>query len=51
MLTIKYHTVFKKDYKRIKKRGDNIGLLETVIGFLAEGKELPDQDDLEKVHR
>ena len=41
MLTIKYQTAFKKDYRRIKKRGYNISLLETVIGLLAEGKELP----------
>lgn len=41
MLTIKYQTAFKKDYKRIKRRGYNTALLETVIGILADGKELP----------
>ena len=38
MLTIKYQTTFKKDYKRIKKRGYDIGLLETVVGILAAGQ-------------
>ena len=41
MLTIKYQTAFKKDYKRIKKRGYDTRLLETVIDILAEGKPLP----------
>lgn len=41
MLTIKYQTAFKKDYKRIKKRGYDTRLLETVIDMLAEGKPLP----------
>lgn len=43
MLTIKYQTIFKKDYKRIKKRGYEIRLLEEVIGILAEGKALPEK--------
>lgn len=41
MLTIKYHTAFKKDYKRLKKRGYDLRKLENVITLLAEGKELP----------
>lgn len=41
MLTIRYQTAFKKDYKRIKKRGYDTRLLEKVIGILAEGKLLP----------
>ena len=40
MLTIKYQSAFKKDYKRIKKRGYDIRLLMKVIGLLAEGREL-----------
>ena len=40
MLTIKYQTSFKKDYKRIKKRGYNICLLEEVIDKLANQEEL-----------
>lgn len=41
MLTIKYQTAFKKDFKRVKKRGYDISLLEAVIGLLTEEKELP----------
>ncbi len=33
MLTIKYEASFRKDFKRIVKRGYNIKLLEDVIGF------------------
>lgn len=40
MLTIKYQTAFKKDYKRIKKRGYNISLLAEVIDKLANQEEL-----------
>lgn len=28
MLKIKYHTSFKKDYKKVVKRGYDIGLME-----------------------
>jgi len=41
MLTIKYQTAFKKDYKRIKKRGYDTRLLEKAIRLLAEGRKLP----------
>lgn len=41
MLTIKYQTAFKRDYKRIKKRGYDVRLLERTIELLAEGKGLP----------
>ena len=41
MLTIKYQTAFKKDYKRIKKRGYDTRLLEKTIKLLAEGQVLP----------
>lgn len=41
MLTIKYHTEFKRDFKRIKKRGYHIRLLEEVIEKLAAGEQLP----------
>ncbi len=43
MLTIKYETSFKKDYKRIIKRGYDPRLLETVITILAEERPLPRQ--------
>ena len=35
MLTIKYHTLFKKDFKRIKKRGYDISRLEKIVELLA----------------
>lgn len=41
MLTIKYETTFRKDFKRIVKRGYNIKLLEEVIEILANGQALP----------
>ena len=41
MLTIKYQSAFKKDYRRIKRRGYDTRLLEKVVGLLAEDKSLP----------
>ena len=43
MLTIRYETTFKKDFKRIVKRGYNIRLLEEVIEILANGQSLPEK--------
>lgn len=43
MLTIKYHTKFKKDLKLAKKRGYDLKLLEKVIRMLADEKTLPDK--------
>ena len=43
MLTIKYGTAFRKDFKRIVKRGYDIRLLEEVIEILAEGNLLPEK--------
>ena len=43
MLTIKYHTMFKKDFKRIKKRGYDISRLEKIVEFLANEVPLPEQ--------
>lgn len=43
MLTIKYQAAFKKDYKRIVRRGYDVRLLEKVIWLLAEQKPLPEQ--------
>ncbi len=42
MLTIRYETSFKKDFKRIVKRGYDIRLLEEVIEILASGNSLPE---------
>ncbi len=44
MLTIKYHSSFKKDYKRVVKRGYNIKLLEAIIMKLANGEVLPEKN-------
>ncbi len=41
MLTIKYQAAFKRDYKRIKRRGYDTRLLEKAIELLAEGRGLP----------
>ena len=40
MLTIRYQTAFKKDYKQIVRRGYDVRLLEEVITILAEQKPL-----------
>lgn len=43
MLTIRYQTAFKKDYKQIVRRGYDVRLLEEVITILAEQKPLPEK--------
>lgn len=43
MLTIKYHTLFKKDFKRIKKRGYDISRFEKIVELLANEVPLPEQ--------
>ena len=43
MLTIRYQTAFKKDYKKIKKRGYDISQLEFVIQTLVEQKTLDEK--------
>lgn len=43
MLTIKYHTLFKKDFKKIKKRGYDISRLEKIVELLANEVPLPEQ--------
>ena len=43
MLTIRYESTFKKDFKRIVKRGYNIALLEDVIEMLANREPLPEK--------
>lgn len=42
MLKIKYHSSFKSDYKRIKKRGYDTNLLKEVIIMLSEERKLPE---------
>lgn len=41
MLEIRYQAAFRRDYKRIKKRGYDVRLLEEVIGILASGQKPP----------
>lgn len=43
MLTIRYQTAFKKDFKKIKKRGYDISQLEFVIQTLVEQKTLDEK--------
>ena len=44
MLTIKYQAAFKKDYKRIVKRGYDMRLLEKVIELLSNQTPLPEKN-------
>lgn len=41
MLTIRYQKAFKKDYKRMKKRGCNMSKLEDIIELIASQTTLP----------
>jgi len=41
MLTIRYSTKFKKDYKLVKKRGYDTMLLAEVLDMLCSGQPLP----------
>ena len=43
MLTINYHTSFKKDYKRIIKRGYKAERLEKVLDYLVNKIPLPQE--------
>ena len=43
MLILKTTAQFRKDYKRLKKRGYNLNLLEEVIQFLLEEKPLAEK--------
>ncbi len=42
--TLDYTNIFKKDYKRAKKRGCNIKLLEDVVNTLQCGEPLPQKN-------
>lgn len=43
MLKIEYGAAFKKDFKKIKKRGYNLTYLEKVLKLLVELKPLPNK--------
>ena len=42
--TVKYTTLFKKDYKLAKKRGRKIELLQEIVTLLAMGETLPEKN-------
>ena len=44
MLKIKYHTLFKRDYKKVIKRGYDIKLMEEIINKLVNGEQLPEKN-------
>ncbi len=44
MLKIRYHSSFKKDYKKLVKRGYDIRLMEDTIQKLAKGEQLPEKN-------
>ena len=44
MLTIKFQAAFRRDYKRIVRRGYDVRLLENVVQLLAEEKPLPEKN-------
>lgn len=41
MLIVKYTNAYKKSYKRMKKRGLKLDLLDEVVAMLASGQRLP----------
>ncbi len=45
MLTLRYTSAFKKDFKLAQKRGQDLGKLRQVIEILTSGKPLPESYD------
>lgn len=43
MLTIRYEASFKRDYKRTKRRGYDLYLMEEVIDLLIQQRPLPER--------
>ena len=43
MLTIRYESSFRKDFKRLVKRNYDMHLLEEIIEILASGNPLPEK--------
>lgn len=43
MLNLRYQSAFKRDYKRIRKRGYDIRRLENIIEMLAKEQALPQE--------
>lgn len=44
MRKIRYHTLFKKDYKKVVKRGYDVKLMEDIIQKLARDEQLPEKN-------
>lgn len=43
LLSVKFTTSYKKSYKRMKKRGLNLALLDSVVDALRHGKKLDEK--------
>lgn len=43
ILTVKFTTAYKRDYKKMKKRGLNLALLDSVVDALRHGKKLDEK--------
>ena len=43
MLNLRYQWAFKRDYKRIRKRGYDVQRLESIIEMLAKEQVLPEE--------
>ncbi|WP_462364042.1 type II toxin-antitoxin system YafQ family toxin [Pyramidobacter porci] len=43
MLNLRYQSAFKRDYKRIRKRGYDIRRLENIVEMLAKEQTLPQE--------
>ena len=50
MRKIEYHALFKKDFKKIVKRGYEIRKLEEIIGLLANEQPLPPKNRDHSLH-
>ncbi|MDO4897990.1 MAG: type II toxin-antitoxin system YafQ family toxin [Rothia sp. (in: high G+C Gram-positive bacteria)] len=42
MYKVAYTNAFKKDVKKLRKRGRNLAKFETVLRLLSEGRQLPE---------
>lgn len=43
LLTVKFTTAYKRDYKKMKKGGLNLALLDSVVDALRHGKKLDEK--------
>lgn len=51
MLKVQFHSKFKKDYKRIKKCGYDVNLLDEILEHLVNENPLPISRDLKYSNR